>query len=305
MEKNDYPAVLVLSALREDPVGGWRIVVFADSQVLEDEEAAHKRRNFYDVFEGRGALPYDYSLTSVDRVDEVVAEIRAELEAELEALQSEAGHAATPPAPKDPPANEEPANDNTTAAARGQLDARPEVALIVKYQGTGASVTPTGPFDGATCELVGYEHNGQEAIPPDDNPKRMRDWLKLEGYHPHYPDWKWLDRGHGPRRRREVYRYNGASNDVYDEVIDAEFLRQMYEESQSPRLAEAERAALYRRKALAGEGVFAPCRECPLVQACPHGWGACDRKAAAAQARNAEIGRSRSNKNPRYQVFYQ
>jgi len=73
----------------------------------------------------------------------------------------------------------------------------------------------------------------------------------------------------------------------YDETIDANFLQRMYEEMKPPSLPEADRAALYKSKALAGEGPFAACRDCPKVQACPYGWGACQRKAEYARAKHA------------------
>jgi len=256
MENNEYPAVLVLSAIRTDPrTDERRIVVFADNKVLDNEDDANLRCSFYDTLKMRGGLPYDYSLVGVDRVEEIVAEIRAELEAELNGTPApepetndKAGDADTPPAPEDPPAKEEPRdNDTTTGPAR-------QIVMVVRYQGTGVSVTPTGPWAGATCELVRWE-DGRDNIPPDDNPKRLRDLLALQGYLPEFREWHWLDKGHGPRRRREVYRYNGAT-EPYDETIDANFLREMYEDLKPDQLPEAERAALYKAKALAGEGPF-------------------------------------------------
>ena len=204
----------------------------------------------------------------------------------------EVGDAATPPTSEDPPAKEEPGTDNTTDPDGGQpdTDPPPTIVLEVRYQGTGASIIPTGEYLGSTAELVKW-YDGRANRPPDDNVERLRLWLKERGYRLQVEKLKWLDKGHGPRRRREVYRLKrvarGHGRRKAYETIDRNYLRQYARENPIPRLPEAERLALYREKALAGEGAFAHCRDCPLVRNCPHQWGACDRKAEIARAKRA------------------
>lgn len=214
----------------------------------------------------------------------------------------EAGDAATPPAREDPPAKKEPQDDDSTDPDSGQTGPGPErgqppvIAMVVRYEGTGAAIIPTGNRDGATCELVEWL-DGRNDVAPDGNVKRLRDWLTERGYAPEFPAWQWLDKGHGPRRRREVYRLNGSIHSLYDTTIDTNFLQQMYQELRPSQLPEAERAALFRAKAMAGEGPFEPCRECPKVKHCPFGWGACDRKAEHAKAKMAGQARYQRDAN--------
>ena len=294
MEKTDFPAKLVLSAIREDRLrGGHKIVAFADNRVLQNEDDLNRRHAYHQNLESSGALPYNYTVVPVNDLDEALADIKAELEAQL---QDEAGDAATPPAPEDPPAKEESSSNDTIDLGNGQsgLETRPEIVLTVQYMGTGAAITPTGEYPGATCKLVGYR-DGRTSRPPDKNVARLRLWLKQIGYEPHYPGWAWLKRGAPPRERREAYRYVGAANDLYDETLDCNALRQLARENPPSRLSEVERLALYKRKAFAGEGPFAACPGCPQIDNCPHGWGACDRKAAFLKAKKAG--------QPRYELF--
>ena len=304
MEKNDFPAKLILSAIREDEFTGHRIVCFADEMVLESEDDLNRRHGFCQALEVQGGLPYDYTVVHIDELDEAIADIKATLEAQV---HSEAGDADTPPAPESPPAKEEPASDDTTNAAGGQIQpgnghdieaAEPQrppvIAMVVRYQGTGAMVIPTGPYDGATDELVQW-HDGRSDRPPDKNVARLRNWLRERGYRESWPEWEWLDRGHGPRRRREIYRLNGHTgvmapdSDRYPLApVNWDFLRQFAKEHARPELPEADRRALYKAKALAGEPHFEACPDCPHVQNCPYGWAACDRKAEFARERREQ-----------------
>ena len=310
--ENDFPAKLILSAIREEPDGSHRIVVCADGIVCHTEEDLALRQALYESWElAHKAKPYNYIAAHVDDLEEAMADIRATLEAQIDQPpesepESGAGDAPTSPAPEHPPAKEEPELDNTTDPAEEQAVSTalpPAIVLTVRYQGTGASIIPTGQFQGSTAELVDWR-DGRNDRPPDQNIERLRLWLEGRGYQPSYPEWEWLDRGHGPRRRREVYRLNGTHQDHGYETVDWNALRRFAQQNPIPRLGDEERLALYKSKALAGEGVFAPCRECPQVEACPHGWGACDRKRAWATERQRELDRPRSYKNPRYHAFY-
>jgi len=180
--------------------------------------------------------------------------------------RNEAGDANTPPAGEDPPAKEEPEQDDTTNTDDGQgtIDARPEIVLTVEYHGTGAAITPTGDYPGATCRLVHYR-DGRNNRPPDDNVARLRLWLKRIGYEPNYPLWAWLKRGAPPRRRREVYRYVGPTNDLYDETLDQNALRQFARETPTSRLTEAERLALYSSSGRQHRGLSRPLLQATTV----------------------------------------
>ena len=200
----------------------------------------------------------------------------------------ETGDAATPPASESPPAEEEPAKDDTTDAGSGQ-DGKgppPTIVLTVRYQGTGQAVIPTGEYLGATCKLTGYA-DGRHDRPPDTNVARLRFWLKERGYEPSFPEWKWYDKGHGPRRRREVYRLNGTTD--YD-VIDRDFLRQYAKENQPPGrdLSEAERLERYREGALAGRAPWQICPDCPDLHNCPTQYQACERRQKWVKQRQRE-----------------
>ena len=292
MKKSEFPAVLVLSAIREDRPTGKRVVCFADGKVLHNDHEVTLRRDLFEAMVERGGLPYDYVLVHVDDAEEAVADITATLQAQVNGDEE----VSTPPPPEDPPTKEDHVQDDTTPRPDRQ------VVMVVRYQGTGSEVIPTGSWDGATAELVEW-HNGRSDVAPDSNVKRLRDWLLDRGYQPDYPQWQWLDRGHGPRRRREVYRLNGAGHSHYD-TIDHAALRRFAEENPLPRLSDEERLALYKGKALAGDEHFEACPDCPLVQDCPNGWGACDRKAELARKRRRDMDRPTSSKNPAVHVFW-
>jgi len=209
----------------------------------------------------------------------------------------EAGDDHTPPAPSSPPSVEqEPTQDqDTTSRASGQA-----VVMVVHYRGTGKSVIPTGNYDGATAELVAW-FDGHDGAPPERNVKLLRDILKQRGYKASYPEWQWLDTGHGPRRRREVYRLNGHSS---HEALDLTLFQKFANDNPLPRLPDDERLARFKAKAMAGVAPFEACQDCHLVQDCPHGWGACDRKSQRAKARMTDASRPRSHKNPLYHTWF-
>jgi len=313
MEKVEYPAVLVLTGKRDkcgtvDPY----FVGFIDAVILETDDQMMARLGALRALAATGGSPYTYTLASVDNAEQVLEERRAEVEAEINfgsdsgpESQSEAGDVGISPASDEPPAKSLGTDDDTTEPDPGQTEAElpREIAMTILYHGTGQSIIPTGPRLGSTCPLVKYERDGQEARPPDDNPARLRQRLYDQGYKPVYPEWQYLDRG-SPRRRREVYRLNGDDG-LHYETMDLDLLRQWHRENPLSTLSDDERLELYREKALAGETPFEACRECPLVAKCPHGYGACDRKRALASERQRELDRPRSNKNPRYHVFYQ
>ena len=295
-QKVEYPAVLVLDALRTDPeTKKRRIVCFPDGKVLEDDTALGLRLHTFRTLEQRGALPYTYTLANVDDVDRVLAQRRAEREAELNPGNREAGNA--PPASNDSGRNDqEPTRPDDSTESPESQDI---VVMTVRYQGTGSEVVPTGSWDGATADLVDYRdtHGGNA---PGKNVKRVRDYLRDQGYAPDYPQWEWLDRGDGPRRRREVYRRNGANGKSMDLWAQ---LRQFAVENPLPRTPQDERRMRYREMALAGEQAFAACQDCPHLQDCPYDWRACDRKAARAKAANREIQRPRSSQNSTFAAY--
>ena len=294
MEKVKYPAVLVLSAKRTR--GGTVAPYFfgcLDTRILHSDTDVQMRLTWWQQLEENGGAPYTYTLANVDDAERVLEERRAEVEAEINfgttpEPDDEAGDAATPPASESPPAEEEPAEDDTTDTGSGQdgNGPPPTVVLTVLYEGTGQSVIPTGPRLGATCPLVGY-NDGRHDRPPDKNVARLRLWLQERGYQPSFTEWKWLDRGPGPRRRREVYRLNGDAG--YD-VIDQDFLRQYAKENQPPGrdLSEAERLERYREGALAGRAPWQICPDCPDLHNCPTGYQACERRQAWVEQRRRQ-----------------
>ena len=206
----------------------------------------------------------------------------------------EAGDAPTPPASEDPPAQEEPVQNDTTDPTPGQNGSEPPptIVLEVRYQGTGQAVIPTGDYLGSTGDLVAY-HDGRNDRPPDDNIERLRLWLEGRGYKPAYPEWEWLDKGHGPRRRCEVYRRNGTSGQAY-ETVDWNFLRQYAQENPiRPERSDAERLEIYRQGALEGRAPWQICPECPDLHNCPTQYGPCDRRRQWVENRDQERNRPR------------
>ena len=224
---------------------------------------------------------------------------------ELDWKNDEAGDGGISPASNDAILPAEDGSDSTTDGQGRQAATPPAtIAMVIRYQGTGASVVPTGEYQGSTAELVQWL-DGRHDRPPDGNVERLRFWLTEHGYQPDYGEWQWLDRGPGPRRRREVYRLGDrqAAQDRYD-TVDRNLLQEFARENPTSTLSNAERRQLYRQKALDGAPEFAACQECRHLQDCPFDYGACDRKAELARKRQGERDRPHSDRNPAVHVFW-
>ena len=136
----------------------------------------------------------------------------------------EAGDGDASPAPDAAPTQEDRSPEHTTDPAPAQL------ALVVRYKGTGVTVLPTGK-NVATGELVHWQDAaGNDIAGYAQSVYESRMWLRQNGYEPDFPKWRWLDRGHGPRRRVEVYQQTGE----VVENVDYGYLSQQARANRAP-----------------------------------------------------------------------
>ena len=162
MSEIEFPAVLVLSAIRRRNGGPAEVVSFADGKILQTYQDLGPRLTTYQVLEQRGAAPYTYTLAEVSKAAEVVEEQRR-------ALEFEAGLRASPDPDPDP-------IDQVAELARAKWAGQPAMLARVEralelaragavkelgggqWEVTGQSGT-TYHVNGG-CECPDYAHNG-------------------------------------------------------------------------------------------------------------------------------------------------